>query len=432
VTRALAPVVAGLIGLAGALGATFALHGAAVAALDRVLEERLRGAGDTAAELLGGESPDPAALHATMLANDLEAAYVLGPDLRILADATGTAGGRADLLRVDGGRVARAFAGAPTVAFAYAIGDVPVATGYFPVHGAGGEVRAVLALEAGRTFAAARAGLRRALRLAIGLSALAGLALAFAARGFARAEARTREAASRAARGDAVARMAAMVAHEVRNPVGVIRGAVELVRARSGAALATADRQALEDVLGEVARLRDLTEDFLDLAREPALSLAPVELSSVASEAARGLSRAHPAVTVEVAAPPLCVHADPGRLRQVLANLLENAAQAGALAVRVEAREVEGRARVVVRDDGPGVDPALRARLFDPFVSGRARGAGLGLAIARRIVERMGGALELADPGPPGAAFALTLPLARQEPPCPESSWSTTSRSSAA
>jgi two-component system OmpR family sensor kinase len=412
VARALAPILAGLIGLAGALGATLALHRAAAAALDRVLEERLRGAGDTAAELLGGAAPDPAALRATMAANGLEGAYLLGPDLRVLADATGEAGGRADLLRVDGERVARAFGGATTVAFAYAVGDVPVATGYFPVRGEDGAVRAVLALEAGQAFAAARRGLTRALRVAVGLSALAALALALAARRFAVAEGRAREAASRAARGDALARMGAMVAHEVRNPIGVIRGAVELVRVRAGEALAARDREALDDVLGEVERLRRLTEDFLDLAREPALSAEPVELAAVAGEAARGLARAHPGVAVEVDVPALVVQADAARLRQVLANLLENAARAGARAVRIGADARDGRARVVVRDDGPGVDEAVRARLFDPFVSGRARGAGLGLAIARRIAERHGGALELADPGPPGAAFSLTLPLA--------------------
>jgi signal transduction histidine kinase len=431
-TRALAPIVAGLIGLAGALGATLALHRAAAAALDRVLEERLRGAGDTAARLLGGAAPDPAALRATMEANRLEGAYVLGSDLRIVADATGPPGAPADLLRVDGARVAAAFSGAASVAFAYEVGGVPIATGYFPVRGEDGGVRAVLALETGRAFAAARAGLTRALWVAVGLSALAALALALAARRFATAEARAREAASRAARGDALARMGAMVAHEVRNPIGVIRGAVELVRARAAAGLEPRDRQALADVVGEVERLRRLTDDFLDLAREPVLSFAPVDLAAIAADAARGLGRSHPAVTVEVEVPAVRVQADAVRVGQILANLLENAARAGALAVRIEGAAADGCARLRVRDDGPGVDAALRARLFDPFVSGRARGAGLGLAIARRIAERHGGALELADPGPPGAAFALTLPLAStREPSCPASSSSTTSRSSA-
>ncbi len=411
--RALIPIVAGLLGLAGALAATLSLHGAAVQALDRVLEERLRGAGDTAAELLGGAAPDPAALRATMAANGLEGAILLDRELRVMASATGQAGGRADLLRIDAERVARAFGDASSVAFSYALGDISVATGYFAVHDAEGGVRAVLALEAGQGFAAARTGLVRALWLAIGLSALVALVLALAARRFIAAEGQAAIAGAKAARGEAVARMGAMVAHEVRNPIGVIRGAVELVRARSGRRLEPDDREALDDVLGEVERLRALTEDFLDLAREPALALAEVDLAALSTEAALAAERAHPEVTVEVKAPPLPSAGDPVRLRQVLSNLLDNSAHAGARTIRLTVSSQEaGLARILVQDDGPGVDEGLRACLFDPFVSGRARGAGLGLAIARRIVERHGGTLELVSAGPPGAAFALTLPLA--------------------
>lgn len=411
-TRALAPLVAGLLGLAGALAATLYLHRAATAAVDRVLEERLAGAGATAAELLGRAGDDPVVLRAAMAASELEGAYLVDRALVVLADATGPAGRRADLLRTDPARVERALAGEPSVAFAYAVGDVPVATGYFPVRDGAGAVRAVLALEAGQRFASGRAALRRALLVGVLLSGLAALALALAARGFARAEARSAAAAARAARGDALATLAAMVAHEIRNPLGVIRGAVDLVRARSGAALGARDREALEDVLGEVERLRRLTQDFLDLAREPAVAPAPVDLSELVAEAGRALASAHPGVALSVAVPPLQVEADPGRIRQVLSNLLENAALAGAGSISVSAAPAGGAVRVEVRDDGPGVDPAVRGQLFEPFVSGRARGAGLGLAISRRIAERHGGALELADPGPPGAAFALTLPRA--------------------
>ena len=110
--------------------------------------------------------------------------------------------------------------------------------------------------------------------------------------------------------------------------------------------------------------------------------------------------------------PALHVRADPGRLRQVLANLLANAGQAGAGRIEILGRAVDGVARVEIRDDGPGISAELRARLFDPFATGRRGGTGLGLAISRRIVERHGGALGLVDDGRPGAAFELRLPLA--------------------
>jgi two-component system OmpR family sensor kinase len=409
------PVAAGAIGLAGALAATLALHGAAAAALDRVLEERLRGAGETAARLLGGPAPDPAALRATMDANGLEGAYVVDRDHVLRADAAGRVGRRIDLLRVDPRCLAQAFAGAPAVGSGYMLGDLAVTTGCFPVRAADGAIPHVLVLEAGQAFVLARRRLAHALWLAVGLSALAGLALALVARRFVKVEARASAAAARAARGDAVERMGATVAHEVRNPIGVIRGLVELVRARAGPALAAADREALADILGEVERLRRLTEDFLDLSREPILHAAPVDLAQLAAEAAGAAARVHAGVRTSVSVPSMTVSGDPGRLRQVLANLLDNAARAGARTVALTGRATDGVARLEVRDDGPGVDPALRHRLFDPFVTGSTGGTGLGLAVARRIAERHGGSLELVEPGPAGAAFVLVLPLAGPE-----------------
>ena len=409
---ALAPLVAGLLGLAGALGATLYLHRAADAAVAKVLEERLRGAGETAASLVDASHDPSAALRSVMRANRLEGAYLLSADLLVLADATGTAGRRVDLLRIDQARVSEAFAGRASVDVAFAVGDQPIATGYFPVRAPDGRVTAALALEAGQEFAAARAGLRRALWVGLVLSALVALALTAAAFQWARSEARRRDGSERAARGEALAKMAAMVAHEVRNPLGIIRGAAELIGARSGDRLAPSDAEALRDILEEVQRLNRLTQDFLDLAREPHLEATPVELGELAAEAARGLGHAWSAVEVRLDVPALRVQADPGRLRQVLANLLANACQAGAHHVQVSGRALDGSALLEIRDDGPGIAAEIAPRLFDPFASGRVGGTGLGLAISRRIVERHGGTLELLEDGRPGAAFGLRLPLA--------------------
>jgi len=410
--RALAPLLAGLLGLAGSLGATLYLHHQASRSLSQLLEERLRGAGETAAALLAGAQPSRAALAEVMRANGLEGAVLLSGTLDVLVDATGPSGVKADLLRIDERRAAEALAGRPSIAFAYSVGDQAVATGYFPVRGAGGEVRTVLALEAGQAFASSRRGLEGALWVGVALSALAAAALAGAAYQWSRSEERRRVTAASAARGEVVSRMAAMVAHEIRNPVGVIRGAVELVQARGGAGLPPKDREALADVLGEVERLRRLTEDFIDLAREPTLSLALVDVGELAAEAVRALSRSHPGMEARLEVPPLPVLADPGRIRQVLANLLVNAAQAGARVVELRGRVDGPLARLEIADDGAGVPPDLRDRLFDPFSTGRADGTGLGLAISLRIVERHGGSLRLLQRELPGAAFELTLPLA--------------------
>jgi signal transduction histidine kinase len=411
-SRVVAPLAALVVGLAGSLGATLFLYRSAAASLDRVLEERLRGAGETAAELLARGPPTPEGLRAVMRANALEGAYVVSPALRVVADATGGQPGPVDLLRVDAGRVRRALAGEPSISFGFAVGDLRVATGFFPIRAGGDGVRGVLALEAGQPFVAARASVRRALWVGLALSLVGALSLAALARQWSRVEEQRREIAERAARGDALARMASMAAHEIRNPIGVIRGAVELVQERAGARLGPDDREALGDVLGEVERLRRLTQDFLDLAREPALVRAPFDLSDVAADAARAVSHAYPEVAVEVAVPPLQVDADVARVRQVVSNLLVNAAQAGARHIQLQGRADGGFARIVVEDDGRGIPPDLRGRLFEPFATSKPDGTGLGLALSRRIAERHGGTLGLAGGGE-RTAFDLRLPLAR-------------------
>jgi len=409
--RSLVPIAAALLGLAGSLTATLSLHRAASGALDRTLEERLRGAGETAAELLAGTGPTPPRLRRIMAANQLDGAYVISPALEIVADATGPSGVRVDLLRVDAERVGAALRGRATVARAYDVGSLSVETAYFPVRAEDGSVHAVLALEAGRTFADAREGLRRALALGVALACAGAAALAVAASRWGRAERQHREAAARAARGDAISRMAATVAHEIRNPLGIIRGSVELVREGSGEQLRSRDRERLQDVLGEVERLRRLTEDFLDLSADRALQESLVDLGDIATEAAHGSAALHPDMEVRVAlASPAPVLADPGRLRQVLANLLANAAQAGARTVEIDAEATRDQVRLTVRDDGPGIAPEVEDRLFDAFATGRDGGTGLGLAVSRRIVERHGGSLALVSAEGRGATFELRLP----------------------
>jgi len=410
VKRALIPGAAALLGLSASLAATAYLHHAGSDALERMQQERLRGSGEAAAELLAERVPSGAELRSLMRASGLEGAYVLSPDLVVLADATGPSGRRADILRVDVARAREALAGHGSVAFAYAFGSVPIATGYFPIRGADESVRAVLAVEAGQEFGRARAALVRAAWAGVGVSVLGALALAVVALGWSRAEAKRRRDARRSVLADALSRMASMVAHEIRNPLGVIRGAVEIVRARSGAILPPDDREALDDVLGEVARLRDLAQDFLDLSREPVFSPIRVDLAELAKDAARALGAGHSSTAVLVDVPSVTLEADPLRLRQVFANLLLNAAQAGARNIEVRGASEDGLVRIELRDDGPGVIPSVRARLFEPFVTGRAEGTGLGLVICRRIVERHGGALRLLD-GSGGAAFEICLPL---------------------
>ena len=412
--RALLPVLLAVLGLAGAALATLSLHRAASSALQRATEERLRGAGSTAARTLEqpGFTPDGSWLRSVVEANGLEGALLVDPRLHVVLDPAGPIDRPLDLLRVDAARVRRALAGEPSLSLGWAIGGARVASAYLPVRHAGAVDR-VLVLEGGEAYAARQADLDRALHLGWLLSAVAAVLTALVAAGWAAAERRQRDLATRAARGAAVAQLAAMVAHEVRNPLLVISGTVELMQERGRGRLQPREVGALEDILGEVDRLRRLTDDFLDLSSDRPLAGVDLEVSSFLDDAARA-GRAASGLAIDVDAPAgLHVQGDGGRLRQVLLNLVANAARAGAHRVRIRAAAEGPRVRLEVADDGPGIPEAIRPRLFEPFVTTREDGNGLGLAVSRRIVERHGGSLALL-PATPGATFRIELPRAEE------------------
>jgi signal transduction histidine kinase len=275
----------------------------------------------------------------------------------------------------------------------------------------------VLVLEAGQTFVAAQARLARARNFAVLLALLSALGLAVVGGRFARAQRARQQAATQAARGELLSRLAAMAAHEIRNPLGVIRGTVDLMRERAGVTLGERDRQSLDDITGEVDRLRRLTEDLLSLASDRPLSVTAVDLGGLLQEVARGTEAAFQQVRAKVAidggSDPLpSISGDPALLRQVFANLLSNAAQAnqqGEINVTLvrHSRTVE----IAVTDQGPGVPPEIGDRLFQLYFTTKSEGTGLGLAIARRIVERHDGTLVLRRDGRPGATFVVTLPI---------------------
>ncbi|MGI5863612.1 MAG: GAF domain-containing protein [Myxococcales bacterium] len=217
----------------------------------------------------------------------------------------------------------------------------------------------------------------------------------------------------------ALGELSAVVAHEVRNPLGVIfnsLGSLRRVLHPSG------DAAMLLDIVGEEAdRLNRIVGELLDFARptDPALQLEPlVEVMRAAAEAAAPL--AEPArVRIEIKAlePSLRAPVDAHMLRQALLNLIINAIQAmpkgGTVTVAASTEGREGRkvARIEVSDTGAGISPDLAGRIFQPFFTTKASGTGLGLAVVKRTVEAHRGELELDSPPGRGAKFVLRLPL---------------------
>ena len=210
-----------------------------------------------------------------------------------------------------------------------------------------------------------------------------------------------------------VGQLGAGVAHELNNPIAIIRGYLKAMDPDG-------DRDVLREELAildeEAARCQRLAEDFLSYARPTDLSVARVEMSALVREVVdRVRASRTTAVTIDVE--PGTVDGDPNRLRQVLLNVVFNAAQVtdSEHGVRVRGRASARTYEVSVEDRGPGVDPALRERIFDPFFTTRGEGTGLGLAIARGIVQAHEGEIVVASREGGGAVFRISIPLRRRK-----------------
>jgi two-component system, OmpR family, sensor kinase len=412
--RRVLAVLAAALGLLVAINALiYSLYRSEVRAVTGTLDDRLIALGRTAASWLAGAGDADALLGVVVAENRLEDAYVIDPALRVAAGVRTRAGQSLNLLRVDEPRLTAAFDGRLSSGTGYSVANTTVEAAYFPFH-QGGAPR-VLALEAGAEYHAPAAGLRRTYVVAAGLTVLAAGVFAVALLLMLRVLDRVRLAHGRAERLAAVGQMAATVAHEVRNPLGILRGQIELARERLATAAPPREQERFAEMLAEIERLNRLTEEFLGLTRDVALELTDVELGALAGAIAEHARIAAPEAVIEVrTTSALTVRADPDKLRQAILNLVFNATHIGGAGVRVtiDVAHDGNRARISVIDDGPGVPADLAARLFEPFVTSRAGGTGLGLSAARRIAERHGGSLVLESrPGARGATFAMYLGL---------------------
>jgi len=290
--------------------------------------------------------------------------------------------------------------------------------GYAPVLDLDGEVRAVVMVEAGADFFDALGTVSRVILITNGLSALAIVLLSGILFQVLRTEARLDETLRRTETLSRMGEMAASVAHEIKNPLGIIRATAERLRRRHGTG-----EEIFEYIPQEVDRLDAILTAYLDFARGgggagPGEGSAEVaaSLESVLRLGRRDLEGDAIEVRADVPA-GVGVAIPASALRQVLLNLILNARQAmpGGGVLRIEVATGgdavrEGEVRIVVADTGKGIAPDDLDRIFEPFYSGRERGSGLGLAITRRVIEDAGGSITVASTPGEGTTFTLTLP----------------------
>ena len=213
-----------------------------------------------------------------------------------------------------------------------------------------------------------------------------------------------------------VGQIAAMVAHEVRNPLAGIKGAMQILISRRKPG--DGELQVMQDITARIDALGELINDLMLYARPRPLQLGPVGLRALAEEATTTLRRdpAFQSLDIGIEGAEESVSADGGLMRATVLNLLLNAAQAmsGRGRIIIGLERTGGDVRIDVRDTGPGIPPEIRERVFEPFFTTKSRGGGLGLAIAKRTAERHGGSLQLTCPEDGGTVARLTLPAGGQ------------------
>jgi two-component system, NtrC family, sensor histidine kinase PilS len=230
---------------------------------------------------------------------------------------------------------------------------------------------------------------------------------------------RLRESAAREERLAVLGRLSAGLAHEIRNPLGSISGCVQLVR--ESPLLSAEERRLLGIILDEVERLDDLVATMVQVGRPHELQCAEHDLRPVLQavvEMVRRGSAVAKRVSIEHVLPdePVIGWVDRDQVRQVLWNLIKNALQASPPGGHVQATLAGGPDRVVlsVRDDGQGLSPSQREKVYNMFYSERTHGAGIGLALVRQIVDAHGGTIEIESEQNQGATFIVTLPGSRR------------------
>lgn len=233
---------------------------------------------------------------------------------------------------------------------------------------------------------------------------------------------RSRDNLTRAAKLAVVGEMAAAMTHEVRTPIGILRSSAQLLLREPG--LSEDGREICNFIISETDRLNRLVSTLLDSARPAAPDMKPGDLAGIARQTATMLTaqalKKNIVLNYAGCAGDVPVLCDEGQLTQVLLNLLLNALQILPEGghVRVSVARVGAHALLEVADDGPGIAPELRERVFDPFFTQRPGGVGLGLVVVRQIVAAHGGDISITDSDMGGALFRVRLPaIATEETP---------------
>jgi two-component system nitrogen regulation sensor histidine kinase NtrY len=213
--------------------------------------------------------------------------------------------------------------------------------------------------------------------------------------------------------------VAQRIAHEIKNPLTPIQLSAQRLRRRLGGDRSPDEKRLLEEatstIIQEVDGLKQLVDEFSRFARMPALAVKPTDLGRLLESVVVLYRASHPALSIKgVFTPDLpALEVDPDQIKRAVLNLVDNAveavAQAGEVTVETVWLPESRRVRIVVADDGPGITPEDKDRLFVPYFSTKSTGMGLGLPIVHQIVTEHGGTIWVEENPPHGTRFVIEL-----------------------
>jgi two-component system nitrogen regulation sensor histidine kinase NtrY len=213
--------------------------------------------------------------------------------------------------------------------------------------------------------------------------------------------------------------VARRLAHEIKNPLTPIQLSAERLRRHFGGAPPQAKalvHECTSTIIGEVESLKGLVDEFSQFARMPSPRTVPSDVAQLITDTVALYNGLFTDVNIDQRFAPgvPLVRLDPEQVRRVIINLVDNAIEAmerrGRIVVETQLDATNSLVRVIVADDGPGIPPAEREKLFLPYYSTKRRGSGLGLAIVRRIIAEHGGTIDVGDNTPRGTRFTIELP----------------------
>jgi two-component system OmpR family sensor kinase len=398
--------------------------------LEKELGDRLQAVATTLATVLSGRYDTPGTaqlLSEVMRSNNLFNLFIVDESLAYVTSARDPerAGSTDPALEADAAEILAAFSGVATQTRLYAAGPYYLKSAFAPLADSSGAVTAVLGVEADARFFSVLTGFRNSLLLINALSLLAIAAIVLVSASLVRRALSLEQAAGRAGTMALLGQMSAAMAHDIKNPLGIIRAAAERLKKRydPGIARQTPNSEAdptFDYIPEEVDRLDRIVTSYLSLGATRPGEPEPLNLAEVITGVLKDMEHetSRHGIAVEVKfedLPP--VQASRVELRQVFLNLVLNAIQAqpqgGAISITGSRSHKAGRDWLVIRvsDKGPGIKPEDLRHAFEPFHTTKEKGSGLGLFSVKRIVEAHKGRVAIDSAPGSGTTVEVKLPI---------------------